>query len=417
CPNCKKTPKSTHLKTRRAHILGKLINVDPNTGFHLIKTADGRTLKVADLVDDDENRRSKVSAALKDPAHKNNKDHVDVIIALGMAKEGFDWIWCEHALTIGYRSSLTEIVQIIGRATRDAKGKTSARFTNLIAEPDATEEAVASAVNDTLKAIAASLLMEQVLAPRFNFTPKSPNSEPYEGFDYGDGGYDPKKTNVGYNAETGEVHVEIKGLIQPESAEAKRICKEDLNEVITAFVQDKVTIEKGLFDAETPPQELTETRMGIIVRGRYPELNDKDHEAVRQQAIAALSIIQQAAKAAANPDAEVKANTAFIDGVRQYAMDVRELSIDLIDRVNPFGTAYAILAKSMNEERLQQVAAAIARRNNKLSPEDAKDLAQRAARFIREHGRNPSMTSPDAWEKRLAEGAAAYVRFRREGTL
>jgi superfamily II DNA or RNA helicase len=58
-----------------------------------------------------------------------------------MAKEGFDWIWCDHALTVGYRSSLTEIVQIIGRATRDAPGKTRARFTNLIAEPDASEEA------------------------------------------------------------------------------------------------------------------------------------------------------------------------------------------------------------------------------------------------------------------------------------
>jgi len=89
---------------------------------------------------------------------------VDIIIALGMAKEGFDWIWCEHALTIGYRASLTEVIQIIGRATRDAPGKTRARFTNLIAEPDASEEAVTDAVNDTLKAIAASLLMEQVLA-------------------------------------------------------------------------------------------------------------------------------------------------------------------------------------------------------------------------------------------------------------
>ncbi len=78
-------------------------------------------------------------------------------LPLGMAKEGFDWIWCEHALTVGYRSSLTEIVQIIGRATRDAPGKTRARFTNLIAEPDASEEAVTEAVNDTLKAIAASL--------------------------------------------------------------------------------------------------------------------------------------------------------------------------------------------------------------------------------------------------------------------
>ena len=91
-----------------------------------------------------------------------------------MAKEGFDWIWCEHALTVGYRSSLTEIIQIIGRATRDAPGKTRARFTNLIAEPDAAESAVAEAVNDTLKAIAASLLMEQVLAPRFEFKPKHP---------------------------------------------------------------------------------------------------------------------------------------------------------------------------------------------------------------------------------------------------
>jgi hypothetical protein len=396
-------------------ILGEWFGTDDATGFQLIKTADGRTLRVADLVDDDEVRRSKVVTALKDPAQKNNRDHVDVIIALGMAKEGFDWIWCEHALTIGYRSSLTEIVQIIGRATRDAKGKTSARFTNLIAEPDASEEAVVNAVNDTLKAIAASLLMEQVLAPRFNFTPKTIKSEPRAGFDYGPDGYDAKKTNVGFNQETGEIHIEIKGLVQPESREAQRICKEDLNEVITAFVQDRVAIERGLFDQELVPEELTESRMGKIVRDRYPELSETDHEAIRQHAVAALNITQQAAKVAANPDAEVKSNTAFIDGVRQFAMDVRELSIDLIDRVNPFGSAYAILAKSMNEERLQQVATAIARRNSKLTPEEARDLAQRAARFIREHGRNPSLTCPDAWEKRLAEGATAFMRFKREG--
>jgi superfamily II DNA or RNA helicase len=396
-------------------ILGEWKETDPATGFQKIETPDGRTLKVADLVDDDPNRRLKVVESLKDPAQKNNRDHVDVIIALGMAKEGFDWIWCEHALTIGYRSSLTEIVQIIGRATRDADGKTSARFTNLIAEPDASEEAVVGAVNDTLKAIAASLLMEQVLAPRFNFTPKSSRSEPQEGFDYGPGGYDPNKTNVGVNNETGEVHVEIKGLIQPQSKEAQRICKEDLNEVITAFVQDKTSIERGIFDSELVPQEITQARMGKIVRDRYPELSESDQEAVRQQAVAALNITQQAAKVAANPDTEVKANTAFIDGVRQFAMDVRELSIDLIDSKNPFGSAYAILAKSMNEERLQQVSAAIARRRSTISPDEAKDLAQRAARFKKEHGRLPSDVAADAWEKRLAEGARAFMRYKAEG--
>src|SRR5712664_3533067 len=157
--------------------LGEWQGVDPATGFQLVKTPGGRVLRIADLVDDEPPaKRDRVSAALKDPAQKNNREHVGIIIALGMAKEGFDWIWCEHALTVGYRASLTEIVQIIGRATRDAPGKTRARFTNLIAEPDASAEAVTEAVNDTLKAIAASLLMEQVLAPRFEFKPKNPNN-------------------------------------------------------------------------------------------------------------------------------------------------------------------------------------------------------------------------------------------------
>ncbi|MEQ8959099.1 MAG: DEAD/DEAH box helicase, partial [Coleofasciculus sp. C2-GNP5-27] len=125
--------------------LGEWQGTDPATGFQLVKTAEGKVLKIADLVDDDPSKRDKVTATLKDPRQKNKRDRVDIIIALGMAKEGFDWIWCEHALTIGYRSSLTEIVQIIGRATRDAPGKTHARFTNLIAEPDASETAVTEA--------------------------------------------------------------------------------------------------------------------------------------------------------------------------------------------------------------------------------------------------------------------------------
>src|SRR5690242_7235394 len=136
--------------------LGEWQGTDSGTGFQLVKTPDGRVLRIADLVDDDA-KRDRVAASLKDSSQKNNRDYVDIIIALGMAKEGFDWIWCEHALTVGYRSSLTEIVQIIGRSTRDAPGKEKARFTNLIAEPDATEAAVVDAVNDTLKAIAASL--------------------------------------------------------------------------------------------------------------------------------------------------------------------------------------------------------------------------------------------------------------------
>ena len=396
--------------------LGEWQGTDPASGFQLVKTPEGRVLRIADLVDDDPSKRDRVSVALKDPAQKDNKNHVDIIIALGMAKEGFDWIWCEHALTVGYRSSLTEIVQIIGRATRDAPGKTRARFTNLIAEPDASTEAVTEAVNDTLKAIAASLLMEQVLAPRFNFTPKNPNNGPIEGFNYGDGGYDPNKCNVGFNEETGQFQIEIKGLAEPKSKEAARICQEDLNEVIAAFVQDKTAIERGIFDEELVPEELTQVRMGKIIKDKYPELDEEDQEAVRQHAVAALNLTQQAKQiAVGDGGAEQSTNTALIDGVRKFAMDVRELDIDLIDRINPFGEAYAILAKTMSEASLKQVAAAIAAKRTSLTPEEAKDLAIRAFKFKKERGRLPSISSTDAWEKRMAEGAAAFVRFKDEG--
>ncbi|WP_306546615.1 DEAD/DEAH box helicase [Malikia spinosa] len=396
------------------HGLGEWKGVDPTTGFHLIETPEGRTLKVADLVDDsDASQRTKVLSSLKDPAHKNNRSHIDIIVALGMAKEGFDWIWCEHALTVGYRSSLTEIVQIIGRATRDAQGKTSARFTNLIAEPAADQSLVTEAVNDMLKAISASLLMEQVLAPRYEFTPK--DAGPKDGFDYGPDGYQTGHTNVGVNEATGQYHVEINGLTTPESKEATRICKEDLNEVITTFLQDKTTLEQGLFDKENVlPQELTQLRMGKIVRERYPDLSDEDQEAIRQHAIAAMNVTQQAkleiSKTTENGDDEQQGSTALLDGVRKF-VNVRELDIELVDAINPFEAAYAVLSKSMDEKLLRQVQAAIESKKANITEEEARDLAKRALEFKKERGRLPDLQSADAWERRLAEGVAALTRY------
>ena len=393
------------------HALGEWKGVDAATGFHLVQTPEGRILKIADLVDDsDQARRSSVLSALKNPAQKHNRDHVDIIIALGMAKEGFDWIWCEHALTIGYRNSLTEIVQIIGRATRDAEGKERARFTNLIAEPAADQSIVTEAVNDMLKAISASLLMEQVLAPRYEFTPK--NQGPRDGYDYGPEGYQEGRSNVGVNEATGQYHIEINGLNQPTTPEASRICREDLNEVITSFLQDKTALERGLFDQEnTLPEDLTVLRMGKIVRERYPELSTEEQEAIRQHAIAAMNITQQAKLALAQGDAHGGGNTALIDGVRKF-VNVRDLDIDLIDRINPFEAAYAVLARTMDEKTLRQVQASIAGKKITLSEEEARELAMRALMFKKERGRLPDINSSDAWEQRMAEGVAALARYR-----
>ncbi len=188
--------------------------------------------------------------------------------------------------------------------------------------------------------------------------------------------------------------------------------------MIATFVQDKTALERGLFDEELVPEELTQARMGKIIKDKYPELDEEDQEAVRQHAIAALNITQQAKQYALGGqggNGEPSANTALIDGVRRFAMDVRELDIDLIDRINPFGEAYAILAKTMSEDSLKQVAAAISAKRTSLTPDEAKDLAVRAFRFKKERGRLPSLDSQDAWEKRMAEGAAAFMRYKKEG--
>ena len=182
--------------------------------------------------------------------------------------------------------------------------------------------------------------------------------------------------------------------------------------MIAAFVQDKTALERGLFDSEAVPEELTQVRMGKIVKDKYPELTEEDQEAVRQHAIAAMNLTQQAKKVL--NEGTTGGNTALIDGVRKFALNVTELDIDLIDRINPFGEAYAILAKAMTEDSLKQVQAVIAGKKVSLTLEEARQLAKRALKFKQERGRLPSLTSTDPWEKKMAEGIAFLARMKAE---
>ena len=96
-------------------------------------------------------------------------------------------------------------------------------------------------------------------------------------------------------------------------------------------------------------------------------------------------------------------------------MDVRDLNIDLIDAINPFGEAYSILAKSMDEESLKQVAAVISAKRTPITPDEAVTWAKRASRFKKDHNRSPPITASDPYERLMAEGATAFMRFRKEG--
>lgn len=433
-PNVNATESTQNKYAEIENIMGQLgewQDTDSETGFDIVKTADGTILRVANLVDDTPNKRDKVAHALKNSAQKNNRDWVDIIIALGMAKEGFDWIWCEHALTVGYRSSLTEIIQIIGRTTRDAKDKESVRFTNLIAEPDASENMVNEAVNDTLKAISASLLMEQVLAPKFHFKAKKNTNTATEGLDYGDGGYNPNTTNVGVNPQNGVIEVEIDGLQEPKSPEAKRICENDLQDLIIApLYQNTKVAEQAVFNEEYIPEQITLLDVAKIVKKKCPNLDKHDQEAIRQHAVATMNIMHHAKNVLHDTqdditgypeldpditkqqqDAEKRLNTSIIDGVRQFAMDVRNIKIDMIEKINPFGEARAILSKAMDEKTLRQIAEIIAQKKITIDEDEARELAERALMFQKDRGRPPKINAQDPWEKRMAEGVQALLKY------
>lgn len=390
-------------------VLGEYESTDPETGFLLVRRADGRVLKVADLVDDGP-VRDKVVASLR---KTKDRDAVDIIIALGMAKEGFDWIWCEHALTVGYRSSLTEVVQIIGRATRDAPGKAHAQFTNLIAEPLAEQGTVVTAVNDMLKAITASLLMEQVMAPRFRFHPRP--DEPAD--DLGSGGVG---TGMYVDEDTGEVHIAIKGLKEPSTDRVRMIVQEDLNDLLANVCQDPRIAARAVADDATAPEVVNQVLVPKVIEERYPDLGPDEVEEVREHLLAGMAVIAEVNRlelecgtdrrgeaggdrAVGEPDAPQNGATRFIEMVRRF-VNVADLSVDLIDSINPFQQAYEVLSRRLDAPTLAKIHGAIAGQRISMTEEEALALWPRIQRFRAEEGRAPNAASSNELEKRL--GAA-----------
>ncbi len=353
--------------------IGEVEYQDSNTGILFVKRhKDGKIIKVADLVEDDMKQRDKVQEYLR--TMKTAAD-LDLIIALNTAKEGFDWPYCEHTLTVGVRGSLTEIIQIIGRCTRDSVGKTKAQFTNLIAEPDASRSTVADATNDMLKAITASLLMEQVLAPNFKFKTKS---------------FDGEKPDAGT--------ILIRGLRQPSTKKVQNIIANDLPDLKAKILQDE-TIRKTI-PGNIDPQYITTQLIPKIIKQTYPELTDAEVEEVRQQVVADSLL--------SNAQIVQDGDKTFLQ-LPNRLINITELSIDLIDSINPFQRAYEILSKSVTAAVLKSIQEGIEANRIKMEFEEATFLWPKIQAFVEKNKRHPDINATDSEEKRMAQ-AIIYLK-------
>jgi len=356
-------------------IIGTVTHQDTETGVIFVKRhRDGKTIKVADLVNDNQRDRDKIVLYLR---QMEGVDDLDLIIALGMAKEGFDWPFCEHALTVGYRGSLTEIIQIIGRATRDSSNKSHSQFTNLIAQPDAADDEVKLSVNNMLKAIAASLLMEQVLAPNFKFKTKRFNDE-----------------------ESEEGTIKIRGFREPSSQRVKDIVESDLNDLKAAILQDNKMLQ-ALPGEFIDPEVINKVMIPKVIQTKYPELSDDEVEEIRQHVVAD-SVIK-------NGEIKEVGDKRFVRMAGRF-VNIEELHIDLIDRVNPFQKAFEVLSKSVTARLLKVIQETIDAGRIQMTDEEAVILYRdKIGLFLRNYEREPNINSSDPLEKRQAE-ALAYLR-------
>ncbi len=356
-------------------IIGTVTHQDTETSVIFVKRhGDGKTIKVADLVNDTPKDRDKIITYLR---RMKDVDDMDLIIALGMAKEGFDWPFCEHALTVGYRGSLTEIIQIIGRATRDSSNKTHSQFTNLIAQPDAADDQVKLSVNNMLKAITASLLMEQVLAPNFKFKTRHFDDEEHE-----------------------EGTIKIRGFKEPSSQRVKEIVESDLNDLKAAILQDNKMLQ-ALPGEFIDPEVINKVMIPKIIQTKYPELNDEEIEEIRQHVVAD-SVIK-------NGEIKEVGDQRFVRMAGKF-VNIEELHIDLIDRVNPFQKAFEVLSKSVTAKLLKVIQETIDAGRIQMTDEEAVILYRdKVGMFMKVHGREPNINSTDPLERRQAE-ALVYLR-------
>lgn len=358
-------------------VIGDVSHRDPKTQFlHVKRKSDGKVIIVADLVDDE-------SGPLRDEILNNLRkiqkpEDVDVIIALGMAKEGFDWKFCEHALTVGYRGSLTEIIQIIGRCTRDSENKSHAQFTNLIAQPDATDDLVRLSVNNMLKAITCSLLMEQVLAPNFKF-----------------------KTKVSDDDESTDTEIKVRGLKEPSSKRVKDIIESDLNDLKAAILSDD-KIVKAL-PGNVDPEVINKVMIPKIIKIKYPELSEEEVEEVRQHVVVD-SVIK-------NGEIKQEGDKRFVRMADKF-INIDDLHIDLIDRVNPFQKAFEILSKSLTTKVFKVIQDTIEATRVQMSDEEAVLLWPKIKEFVKTHSREPNISSLDPLERRMAD-AVVYLKAQR----
>ena len=301
-------------------------------------------------------------------------------------------------------------------------------------------------VNNLLKAITLSLLMEQVLAPNITFR---------------------RRSDVGKNEILPAGTVVVDDTQVPVSAKVVEILNSDSTEIIAALTQN-TQAQRGYVSDEMPSETVNEVLLPKIVAHRYPDLDadecgqlsdgiltimtvntgggpvdgkdvpgtaqiDGERSFVQQGGLFVdVDTLPDSERTAVLPENIIRerdvpagaeilnrqtgekslaANTQFVRLGEKF-VNIEKLNVDLIRAVNPFAQAYEILSKNVDSALLKAVQDCVDAGRIQMSEDEAGMLWPRIKAFVQNHGREPSKNAVDVVEKRMAE-ALIYIRSKK----
>jgi len=170
------------------------------------------------------------------------------------------------------------------------------------------------------------------------------------------------------------------------------------------ILQDE-TVMKAI-PGNLDPEVINKVLIPKIIQIKYPELSDDEVEEVRQYVVVD-SIVKSG---------EIKevGDKRFIRLADKF-VNIDDLHIDLIDRINPFQKAFEILSKDVTTKVLKVIQEVIEATRIQMTVEEALLLYPDKVRdFMDKNGRAPSVTSSDLLEKRMAEAIIYLTNLKRK---
>jgi hypothetical protein len=165
-------------------------------------------------------------------------------------------------------------------------------------------------------------------------------------------------------------------------------------------------------DAFTPA-EINTVLIPRVIERTFPDLTQEEANEVRHALLLDLNF-----KNAVSPEpgdvhgvgsgdfeTQREGENVLIKLARKF-INLDDLSIDLIDSINPFEHAYEILAKALDEQVLRTIHGTVIAGRLPMSEEEAVLLWPALVEFVSSRRREPNLNAQDPREQRLAHAQA-----------